>query len=235
MSDVNTHMQQSSTPAIAHAHTDIIQPVRIRVEPSVYDDNVCKFIVQQHGATPLYEGAPLYFAVADQAIDAPLPRRLFGILGIERVLIDSDVVTLTKSPAHSWADIAKLVGETIRSHLRSGDPVVHRVIRTQAELEIAVQDVITQEVNPRIASHGGQITLNRVENDIAYVTMSGGCQGCGAAKLTLAHGVEGSIKRAVPQIRKVVDDTDHTAGKTPYYGSETESVDSGTPSTNSAM
>jgi Fe/S biogenesis protein NfuA len=47
--------------------------------------------------------------------------------------------------------------------------------------------------------------------------MSGGCQGCAASAATLRQGVERMVKEEVPEIREIVDITDHTAGSNPYY------------------
>lgn len=80
-----------------------------------------------------------------------------------------------------------------------------------------VKRVIDEEVNPAIASHGGHIMLLEVRDDIAYVEMSGGCQGCGMARVTLSQGVERMIKGAVPEIMGVKDVTDHEAGEKPYF------------------
>lgn len=87
----------------------------------------------------------------------------------------------------------------------------------EGSLSERVQRVIDAEVNPAIASHGGHILLLEVRDDVAYVEMSGGCQGCGMARVTLSQGVERMIKGAVPEILGVVDVTDHDAGAKPYY------------------
>ena len=80
-----------------------------------------------------------------------------------------------------------------------------------------VQAVIDQQVNPGIASHGGQATLIDIKDDVVYVELGGGCQGCSMAAVTLKGGVERLIKQAVPQIREIVDVTDHAGGTNPYY------------------
>ena len=80
-----------------------------------------------------------------------------------------------------------------------------------------VQDVLEQQVNPGVASHGGHVALVSVEGDAAYVRLGGGCQGCGAADVTLRQGIEEAILGAVPQIKRVLDATDHAAGTNPYY------------------
>ena len=83
-----------------------------------------------------------------------------------------------------------------------------------------VARVIAEQVNPSIASHGGHIALLEVRDDIAYVEMSGGCQGCGMARVTLNQGVERMIRKAVPEIMGVKDVTDHESGATPFYAKE---------------
>lgn len=80
-----------------------------------------------------------------------------------------------------------------------------------------VQIVLDTLVNPRIAAHGGEVELVDVTDDTIYVRMSGGCQGCSASAATLRMGVERMVKEEVPEIREVVDLTDHEAGVNPYY------------------
>jgi Fe/S biogenesis protein NfuA len=82
---------------------------------------------------------------------------------------------------------------------------------------LAVQKVLDEEINPAVASHGGHVTLLDVKDDVAYIQLGGGCQGCGMADVTLKQGIEVRIREAVPQIREVVDSTDHAGGKNPYY------------------
>lgn len=89
-----------------------------------------------------------------------------------------------------------------------------------------IQDLLDQQINPSIASHGGSIALERVEGDTAYLSMSGGCQGCASAQLTLRQGVEQMIRAAVPEIRRIVDVTDHAAGENPYYTEDDVQADS---------
>jgi Fe/S biogenesis protein NfuA len=80
-----------------------------------------------------------------------------------------------------------------------------------------VQMVIDELVNPQIASHGGAVEVVDVADDVVYVRMSGGCQGCAASAATLRQGVERMIKDEIPEVREIVDLTDHNAGANPYY------------------
>ena len=81
----------------------------------------------------------------------------------------------------------------------------------------AVQTVIDNQINPSVASHGGFISLLDVKDDVAYIALGGGCQGCGMADVTLKQGIEVAIKEAVPGIREILDTTDHAAGANPFY------------------
>jgi Fe/S biogenesis protein NfuA len=76
--------------------------------------------------------------------------------------------------------------------------------------------VLDQQVNPQIAAHGGAARLLAVEGSIAYVELSGGCQGCSSAAATLKQGIEVMILDLVPEITEVVDATDHASGINPY-------------------
>jgi len=80
-----------------------------------------------------------------------------------------------------------------------------------------VLQVLNEQVNPAIAAHGGRADLVAVEEPVAYLHLSGGCQGCGMAAVTLRQGIEAMIIDAVPEITEVVDVTDHARGTNPYY------------------
>jgi Fe/S biogenesis protein NfuA len=80
-----------------------------------------------------------------------------------------------------------------------------------------VTQVLAQQINPGIALHGGKAELAGIEGATAYLRLSGGCQGCGLAGVTLKRGVEVAIKRSVPEIAEVVDVTDHASGTNPYF------------------
>jgi len=86
-----------------------------------------------------------------------------------------------------------------------------------AELKEKVQEMIDAMINPSVAAHGGYIELIDVKDSTAYIRMSGGCQGCGAADVTLKAGIERLIFEEIPEITEVLDVTDHASGTNPYY------------------
>ena len=83
-----------------------------------------------------------------------------------------------------------------------------------------VEQVITEQVNPAIASHGGGAELVSVDGTIAYLRLFGGCQGCGLAQVTLKQGIERILLESIPELSQVVDVTDHASGDSPYYESQ---------------
>jgi Fe/S biogenesis protein NfuA len=80
-----------------------------------------------------------------------------------------------------------------------------------------VQQLLTDQINPALAAHGGFAELKGVEDDVVYVTMGGGCQGCAVSAMTLRDGIARAIKEAIPEVTDVVDTTDHEAGENPFY------------------
>jgi Fe/S biogenesis protein NfuA len=85
------------------------------------------------------------------------------------------------------------------------------------EVPQRVLQVLEEQINPALATHGGYAELVAVEDSIAYLRMAGGCQGCGMAAVTLSQGIEVAILDSVPEITEIVDVTDHASGENPYY------------------
>jgi Fe/S biogenesis protein NfuA len=84
----------------------------------------------------------------------------------------------------------------------------------------SIQNIIDQQLNPGLASHGGWVKLLEVAGETAYIEMGGGCRGCERSYITLKSVIENSIKEKVPSIQNVIDTTDHAGGTNPYYTPE---------------
>jgi Fe/S biogenesis protein NfuA len=87
-----------------------------------------------------------------------------------------------------------------------------------ANLAERVAWILETEVNPGLASHGGQVALEEItaEKDVV-LRFGGGCHGCGMVDVTLKQGIEKTLKGHIPEIRSIIDATDHSSGKNPYY------------------
>lgn len=112
-------------------------------------------------------------------------------------------------------------GGLVLDNPNSPSPAVGAASRPPADLSGDVPQrvfqVLDQQINPSIAAHGGQAELVAVEGDTAYLRLSGGCQGCGMATVTLTQGIEVAIRESVPEIVRIVDVTDHASGTNPYF------------------
>lgn len=87
----------------------------------------------------------------------------------------------------------------------------------QGDVAQRVATVLERHINPSIAMHGGHAELAGVQEGTAYLRLSGGCQGCSMAAVTLRQGIETALRELVPEITEVVDVTDHASGTNPYY------------------
>lgn len=89
---------------------------------------------------------------------------------------------------------------------------------SNAGLAEQLQYVLDAEINPNLASHGGMVTLVEITSDKDVVLrFGGGCHGCGMVDVTLKDGIERALKEKFPDIRHVLDVTDHSTGENPYY------------------
>lgn len=84
-------------------------------------------------------------------------------------------------------------------------------------IEIAVLEILEAEINPQIAMHGGRADLVAVEGGTAFLRLSGGCQGCGMAAVTLSQGITVAIQEKLPEITEIIDVTAHEFGENPYF------------------
>lgn len=91
-------------------------------------------------------------------------------------------------------------------------------VGADSPLEDRINYVLYNEVNPQLASHGGEVRLVEiVEGTIAVLQFGGGCQGCGMVDATLKHGVERTLLEQIPELREVRDVTDHSVRTNAYY------------------
>lgn len=195
-------------------------PVKITAHPSPTDPSTCKFTVE----VPVFEEQLIRVRSREQAEASPLARRIFDIPQVKTVTFAGNVVTVTKQGPEPWPVIARQVGPAIRAFLASGEPAIGPDFVSEASasdkddgLALRVQNVIETMINPGVAGHGGYVTLLGVKSEIAYIKMGGGCQGCGAADVTLKQGIVTTIKAHVPEIQDVLDSTDHGAGENPFF------------------
>jgi Fe/S biogenesis protein NfuA len=106
--------------------------------------------------------------------------------------------------------------------INPGVPAAVLALGLEGPLATFAIGVLDQHVNPSIASHGGRADLVAMDEEkkIAYIKMSGGCQGCAMSRLTLTQGIEATLRDAIPELTAVTDVTDHESGVNPFYANE---------------
>lgn len=92
------------------------------------------------------------------------------------------------------------------------------MVNADSPLNERINYYLQTEINPGLASHGGQVTLiDVVDEGVAVLQFGGGCQGCGQADVTLKEGIEKTLLERIPELKGVRDVTDHTNRENAYY------------------
>jgi Fe-S cluster biogenesis protein NfuA len=198
-----------------------MSPGEIRITAEPIDTGRCKFLV----SAPVHAGGVRRFASAAEATGSPLAAAIFAIPGAEvaEIIVSGNLVTVAKRGPAPWQTLGKAVGQAIRAALASATPAVAPraeptgVGAADDALYERVADLFEQQVNPMVARHGGRVELIDVQDAVVMLRMAGGCQGCGMADVTLRQGIEAMLQQQLPEIKGVVDITDHTAGANPYF------------------
>ena len=91
-------------------------------------------------------------------------------------------------------------------------------LKEDSSIEEKINYYLYSEINPSLASHGGEVSLVEViDSSKAVLRFGGGCQGCGMVDLTLKNGVEKTLKDNIPEITEIVDSTDHSFKDNAFY------------------
>ena len=160
----------------------------------------------------------------ESAAGLPLAEKIMGLGGVRRIQLIGHLLVVNKTADRNWEDLGKEVESVLRSYLISGEALTTDDVEEQMMLigrstREKVQHLIDAQINPGVAEHGGSVQIVEVNDDIVYLRLQGGCQGCSAADFTLKQSIETIVKRAVPEIQQVIDLTNHSAGLSPYYRS----------------
>ena len=161
------------------------------------------------------------YNIALKPLDAAAPDDHVQTVGDLAIVVPAADVERLRDALVDWSDDLMSGGLVVVNPNKPGpeSPAIggHPPADLSGPVPQRVQQVIEQQINPAIAMHGGNAELVAVEEDTAYVRLGGGCVGCGMASVTLGQGIEVAIVEAVPEVRQVVDVTDHASGTNPYF------------------
>ena len=191
--------------------------IRIKAEP--VDDSRCHFTV----SVPLLEGGARRFGDRAEAAGSALGEALFALPGVTEVLVSGSTVTVTKADRDPWQALGKQVGAALRAAISSGEPLLAERVAHDSAADNTLFDKVSMvfetRINPMVARHGGHVDLIDVQDAVVMLRLQGGCQGCGMADVTLRQGIETTLKQVAPEVRAIVDVTDHASGANPYFAS----------------
>lgn len=163
----------------------------------------------------LYPGKSIDFPDEASAGPSPLAKELFAFPFIRSVFIASNFVTLTKTQDTQWEDVIPTVREFLKQYLEEGKIVINEddvPVKTDANTVNAddsdvvkrVKELLENYVKPAVEMDGGAISFRGYEDGVVKLMMQGSCSGCPSSMITLKAGIEGMMKRMIPEVKEVV-------------------------------
>ena len=165
----------------------------------------------------LYPGKSIDFPDVSSAKPSPLAIELFGFPFIRSVFIASNFVTLTKTIETDWQDVIPTVRQFLKEYLEEGKVVINeeevQSMKQEASNDVAADDddvvkrikeLLDNYVKPAVEMDGGAIQFKSYQEGVVNLMLQGSCSGCPSSMITLKAGIEGMMKRMIPEVKEVV-------------------------------
>jgi NFU1 iron-sulfur cluster scaffold homolog, mitochondrial len=175
------------------------------------NDETLKFVANKL----MYPGKSINFENEVEASPSPLAKELFGFPFIKGVFIASNFITITKTLDTIWEDVIPEVKQFLKEYLEEGKPVINEdeIVPTQSSNVInegdddvvkRIKELLENHVKPAVEMDGGAIQFRSYNNGVVKVMMQGSCSGCPSSMVTLKAGIEGMMKRMIPEVKEVM-------------------------------
>ena len=169
----------------------------------------------------------LYAGTADFREEAlakewsPLGKELFELPYVKGVYICNNFVSITKEFNYAWEDIMLKLKDFIKKYVNEGGEIVKEgFVEAMAEIESSshqyseeeevivqkIKELIDTYVKPAVEMDGGNIEFKSFDQGIVTVILQGACSGCPSSTVTLKSGIEGMLRRMVPEVKEVVSE-----------------------------
>lgn len=163
----------------------------------------------------LYPGKSIDFPDETAAGPSPLAKELFAFPFIRSVFIASNFVTLTKTADTLWEDVIPSVREFLKQYLEEGKVVINEdlVVKTpdtntvnadDSDVVKRIKELLENYVKPAVEMDGGAISYKSYDDGVVKLMLQGSCSGCPSSMITLKAGIEGMMKRMIPEVKEVV-------------------------------
>lgn len=153
--------------------------------------------------------------------DSPLADSLYEKFEwVSGVFVSNNFVTISKSTDNDWYEYMHEVKEYLKMYFQNNFDVVTKFFieakmkeNSSQELDESVEgkikELLEKYVQPAVESDGGFIVFKSFDNGIVTLSMQGSCSGCPSSQITLKSGIEGLLKRMVPEVMEVVAEASH--------------------------
>ena len=165
----------------------------------------------------LYPGKSIDFPDIHSAKPSALATELFGFPFIRSVFIASNFVTLSKTPETDWSDVIPAIRQFLKEFLEEGKSVLNEeelaTVKQESSNEVSaddddvvkrVKELLENYVKPAVEMDGGAIQFKSYRDGIVNLMLQGSCSGCPSSMITLKAGIEGMMKRMIPEVKEVV-------------------------------
>jgi Fe-S cluster biogenesis protein NfuA len=165
----------------------------------------------------LYPGKSIDFPDVESAKPSPLATEIFGFPFIKSVFIASNFITITKTSETDWADVIPSIREFLKEYLEEGKPVINEeelaavkqessntVEADDDDVVVRVKELLENYVKPAVEMDGGAIQFKSYRDGVVNLMLQGSCSGCPSSMITLKAGIEGMMKRMIPEVKEVV-------------------------------
>ena len=164
----------------------------------------------------LYPGKSIDFPDVDVARPSPLAIEIFGFPFIKSVFIASNFVTLTKTAETDWNDVIPSIRQFLKEYLEDGKPVINEeeivIVKSEGNTIDAddddvvkrIKELLENYVKPAVEMDGGAIQFKSYNEGVVNLMLQGSCSGCPSSMITLKAGIEGMMKRMIPEVKEVV-------------------------------
>ena len=168
----------------------------------------------------LYPGKSIDFPDEAAAGPSPLAKELFAFPFIRSVFIASNFVTLSKTPDTQWEEVIPTVREFLKQYLQDGKPVINEdeivakpsgsndVHADDSDVVKRIKELLENYVKPAVEMDGGAISFRGYDEGVVTLMMQGSCSGCPSSMITLKAGIEGMMKRMIPEVKEVVAESE---------------------------
>lgn len=167
----------------------------------------------------LYPGKSIDFPDETSAAPSPLAKELFAFPFVRSVFIASNFVTLSKTVETQWEEVIPTIREFLKQYLEEGKVVINEdevVVKADTNVVNAddtdivkrIKELLENYVKPAVEMDGGAISYKGYENGTVKLMMQGSCSGCPSSMITLKAGIEGMMKRMIPEVKEVVAESE---------------------------